>query len=413
MWFLSLRHLLSRKRQTFFIFFGVVLGTMVYVFIAGTQLGFQEYFIEQIVENDAHVKISGREEIIETSAMNEVFYKNQERAIWIVPPGGKRDEARVLYPQGWFLKLAKDPDVAAFSEQMTTQVIVSKSGVKTNGVLVGILPEKQKRVTIIDKFMEAGRLTDIGTSGNRLVAGDGLLKKLGAKVGDTLRIATTGTSIQPFKIVGSFHLGVQNLDESFMYGALRDVQQLSATPGRITQIAVRLNDVTLAKDVASRWAINAVDKVQSWDQANASFLQVFQIQDLFRSFITIGILVVAGFGIYNVLSIIVTQKKREIAILRSLGYTPSQILNLFLIQGILIGLTGAVVGLSLGFLTCYGLTLMDFEFAGRRGLTVSFSIWIYIQGFFMAFASSVIASLIPALSASKMTPIEIIRQEAG
>jgi lipoprotein-releasing system permease protein len=231
--FLALRHLLSRKKQTFFILLGVMLGTFVYVFISGVQLGFREFIIEQLVENDAHVKISGREENIEPAAMSEIFFGREGvRVSWVTPPAGKRDEARVLYPQGWFQRLSREPEVAAFAEQMSLQVIASKGSVKNSAVLIGIVPEKQTRVTILEKYMVDGKLSDLGSSGNRVVAGSGVLKKLGAQVGDTLRFASTGTAPQPFKVVGAFTIGVQQMDDSFVYGALRDVQQLNATPGR-------------------------------------------------------------------------------------------------------------------------------------------------------------------------------------
>jgi lipoprotein-releasing system permease protein len=237
------------------------------------------------------------------------------------------------------------------------------------------------------------------------------LEKIGGRVGGSIQLATGGQAPRPFKVVGTFRLGVQQLDDAFIYAALRDVQQLNGTPGRISQIAIRLLDVADARARAEVWARGSLDKVQSWDQANANFLQIFKIQDIFRIFITFGILLVAAFGIYNVLSIIVNQKKREIAILRALGYPPRDILNLFLIQGSILGGLGGIVGLIFGFGICYFLTTLEFDFGSRRGLTVSFDPSIYVQGFFMSFIASIIASVIPAREASRMTPIDIIRQE--
>jgi lipoprotein-releasing system permease protein len=129
---------------------------------------------------------------------------------------------------------------------------------------------------------------------------------------------------------------------------------------------------------------------------------------------TISILIVAGFGIYNILSLAVSHKKREIAILRSMGFEPRDITNLFLIQGILLGFLGGLIGVVLGFLVSVGMSKI--EISADRGLggnhmMVSFDYIIYIKAFVLALLSSCFASYFPARSAGKMEPIDIIRGE--
>ena len=410
--FLALRHLFSRKKQTLLIFSGILLGTITYVFIAGIQLGFREFFIEQIVDNDAHLKISAHEEVITPENMTGLFFPQLENKIfWAIPPFGKRDQNHILYPVGWFNFLDRDPRVLAYSEQLQTEVLISRGGSRTSARLIGVQPEKQKRVTHIENYLTEGSFDSIGNSGQKIVVGEALLKKLGGRVGETLFLTSGRGEPKPFRVVGSFSFGVPQVDEVIIYGSLRDGQALSGNSGRISHISVKLSQVEAARQMSDELAERSYEKVQSWDQANANFLHVFKIQDLFRAFITIGILAVAGFGIYNVLSIIVNQKRREIAILRALGYPPRDILILFLTQGLILGFFGALLGCLLGFVLCYYLQFLDFDFGGRRGLIVSFDFSIYYGGFLMAFTSSVIASVLPARAASQFTPIDIIRME--
>ena len=164
---------------------------------------------------------------------------------------------------------------------------------------------------------------------------------------------------------------------------------------------------------ADSWKLVSRDKVESWEEVNASFLQIFVFQDIVRITVTTAILVVAAFGIYNVLSIIVNQKRREIAILRSIGYPPKMILQLFLIQGIMLGFSGAIFGLLIGFgLNLYIETIdLGIPIGTGNHLIISFSPHIYVMGFSMAFLSAILASLLPAYAASKLTPIDIIRSE--
>lgn len=411
--FLALRQMLARKRQTVLILLGITLGTAIYILIAGMQLGLRSFFVERLIENDAHIKIMAHEEEITPETMTPVFFPETNASVsWLVPPYGKRNEPHLINPQAWFEKLNKSPEAVAFAEQIMIQVIVSRGAIRQSAQLTGIIPEKQKRVTRIEQYMKQGRLDQLGNTGNRLIAGTGLMKKLGAQIGNTVYLTAGQNSIpKPFKIVGSFEIGVQQVDDMVLYGSLLDVQALNGTPGRITQIAVKTEDPTLAAGIATQWAHLSYDKVQSWDQLNESILQVFRLQDFFRILISVGILAVASFGIYNVLSIIVNQKKREIAILRSLGYPPRDILILFITQGFLLGLLGAVLGLLIGFLVCIYLSGLDFPAFGPQGLTISYDPSIYIVGLFMALFSSLIAAYLPARSASHMTPMDIIRSE--
>jgi lipoprotein-releasing system permease protein len=187
---------------------------------------------------------------------------------------------------------------------------------------------------------------------------------------------------------------------------------MAGQAGRISQIAVKLFDVAAAQSVATELGQSSTDRVQSWDQANANFLQIFTIQDIFRAFITFGILIVVAFGIYNVLTIIVNQKKREIAILQSLGFPPRTILQLFFYQAAILGVVGSVLGLVVGYGVCVWLVNLDLNMMGRRGFLVSFDSQIYWTGFFISTLSCVVAGLLPARAASKLTPIEIIRMDS-
>jgi lipoprotein-releasing system permease protein len=414
MLFLAIRHLTSRKRQTLLTFAGIVLGTAAYIAISGMMLGFQSFIIDQLVNNDSHIRISAREDLITAHSLDKDFFGEEALVRWIAPPSGRRDNAYILYPQSWLDRFSADPRVLAYSPQLVAQAIVSRAKVSTSARLIGSEPSRQMQVTNIHSFMLEGRFEDIGTTGNRVAAGEGLLKKLGAAMNDTILVSTGKGSAQPFKIVGVFRLGVKTIDDTTLFGALTDVQKLNATPSRISDIAVKLVDVEQSANVASSWNLLAQDKVQSWDQSNEGILSVFKTQDIVRNSMTLSILIVAGFGIYNILSMAVNQKRREIAILRSMGFLPRDILQLFMIQGVILGVLGGVVGCALGYLVCKGMERIPVS--TERGLgggtmMIVFFPMIYVRGFLLAFASSTLAGLLPARAAGRMEPIQIIRSE--
>jgi len=349
MFFLAIRHLLSRKRQTTLIFLGISMGTMMFAIISGMQLGMREFVVDRLLSNTAHVKISARDQSVNKEEMTQLFYPDGEMINWVSPPSGKREEAHILYPQGWFDRLREDPEVIGYSPTLHMSVIISKGDTRHPAALIGVVPELHESVLDINQYIQVGSLDVLKNSGNRVIVGDKLLENLGARVGDTIMVSAGQGELRPLKIAGVLSLSVEEVDKTLMIASLNDVQQLNKTPGQINEISVSLIDIDLAESIASAWNLVSRDKVQSWEEVNASFLQIFVFQDIVRITVTTAILIVAAFGIYNVLSIIVNQKRREIAILRSIGYPPSMILQLFLIQGIILGLSGALFGLLIGF----------------------------------------------------------------
>ncbi len=414
MWFLAIRHLLSRKRQTVLTLMGIALGTAGYVAISGMMLGFQAFIIDQLVNNDAHVRVSAREEIIEPNSLNEEFFSEFKHVFWVAPPSGRRDNSFLEHPQGWFDRFDQDPRVLVYSPQLSLQIIANRAKVSTAARLIGADPTKQIKVSNIEKYMLQGSFADIGQSGNRVVIGDGLLGKLGAQVSESIFISAGKSAPVPFKVVGSFHLGIKTLDDSTIFGALGDVQKVNRSPSRVSDIALRLVNVEDAANIAATWNMIGQDRVQSWDQANEGIMSVFTTQDIVRNAMTLSILIVAGFGIYNILSMAVYQRRREIAILRSIGFEPGDIVRLFLAQGWILGALGGVVGLIVGFFICQYMTTIQISkdrVIGAGTMLVSFDYLIYVRGFLLAFGSSLVASFLPARAAGKMTPIDIIRSE--
>ena len=205
------------------------------------------------------------------------------------------------------------------------------------------------------------------------------------------------------------------MDNTQAFASLIDIQKLQGVANRISDIGVKLTDVNRAQGLAEFWREFTRDKVESWEEANSATLSVFTIQNITRNFMTISIVVVAAFGIYNILSILVTQKRKEIAILRALGFESHQILEVFLYQGLILGVIGGIIGVILGYGVCLYMSTLSVGSGRMMGSTgkmlVAFNLAIYVKAFLIAFFSSLVSSIIPAYGATKLTPIGIIRSE--
>lgn len=411
MMFLSLKHLFSRKKQSLLILLGIVIGTAAYVAISGMMLGFQTKLMDQLVNNDAHIRISAREELLTAKALDS--FSEVSHVFWSIPPSGRKDAVKIEYPIGWFNKLDADPDVLSFVPQVNLNVIFNRVRVTQSGRLIGADPEKQEKMSNIKQYMIAGKFKDIGNSGNHLVIGKLLLEKLGARLSETVLISSGKGAPQPFKVVGIFETGSRNIDEATAFSSLSDTQKLRGTPSEITDIAVKIMDPNKAKEKAMTWKSTSNEKVLAWQESSASILSVFKTQNIVRNSMTISIIVVASFGIYNILSILVTQKKRDVAILRSMGFTPSDIIQLFFNQGLILGIVGGIVGLILGGTISWLMSKIEID-PGRIGsstgkMIISYDYLIYVKAFVIALFATVFSSILPARAAGKLEPMDIIR----
>ncbi|MBI3395012.1 MAG: ABC transporter permease [Spirochaetia bacterium] len=414
--FLALRQLFSRPPQTILTFLAIMLGAAGYVTFSGIMLGFQEYIVDMLVNSDAQIKITPRDEDITESTFEGVFFEGKTIR-WRKPPSGKTDSTRLTNVYGWFEQLDHDPRVAAYAPRLVRPVIFMNGKLNKPASFVGIDPARQGKVSTLERYMIHGKMMDLSQGGELAIIGDGVGQKLGLRAGDTLSVSIPRREPAHVKVVGIFRTGNRMVDESIVYGSLSTVQKITGATGEISEIAVRLRRVEEAADIASSWADMSRDKVQSWDQANESILSVFTMQDTIRNAVTFVIILIVSFGIYNILNMVVSHKQKDIAILRSIGYGKSDVVTLFLVQGMILGIAGGIVGLLVGHLACrYIETIEIFSpKPGSRGMAltnkmmVSYNYMIYVKAIALTFGSALVASILPARVAARLSPIEIIR----
>lgn len=412
MFFLAWRQLIARKKQTSLIVLGISFGTLLFVTISGLQLGMREFITERLLNNTAHVLISGAERLIDPKDITEIFF-GQEKVRWTALPFGKREEVRLQNVQSWYQALKQDPQVFDFSPRLSTNAILSNGNFTASVGLVGVVAEKQLATTSIQDYVQEGSFKALSSGTGNIIIGSEVSKHLGARLNHFIKVTNGNQAGKIFKVVGIVHFGNSQTDGSIAYADLNHVQSLLRSPGRISEIAVTLFDINNSATKAAEWKMRSGDQVQGWEEANKNFMEMIRVQDYTRYFITSTILIVAAFGIYNVLSIMISQKRKEIAILQAIGYGPSQILKLVLYQGLVLGIAGGILGLILGFFLCVIIGRIDLgiELGSSRNLQISYDIETYVLAFFAANIAAILASYFPAHAASRLTPMEIMRSD--
>ncbi len=393
---------------------GVFFGTTAFVVVSGFFAGMQGYYVQQLVNNGAQVHIEARTDYLTEHGLDRDFFGPSPLHIfWAPAPAGVKGFINVQNPQSWYKRLDADPRVEAYSPTLSAAALFNLGNISVAANLLGCDPNKQAKVTTISDYMMAGKFTDISVGGNRIILGDELMKQLGAGMQQVVMVSVGTHPPVPFRVVGRFYTGSRGLDRQ-AFGSLPDVQKVNLTPNYINEIGVRLKDYTEADELARSWAKLAPERIESWGDQNQNIKSIFAIQNALRFSMIITVLIVAGFGIYNILNMTVNQKRQDIAILRALGYDTFDIIMLFFSQGLLVGICGTILGLICGYIVCRYLQTISFlqtSPSNPQGhLHIALTLKIYLEAAALALLSTSIASILPARSAGKLTPIEIIRQ---
>jgi lipoprotein-releasing system permease protein len=245
-----------------------------------------------------------------------------------------------------------------------------------------------------------------------VVLGRGIAQTIGARIDDSITI-TSPTGGKSFaKVVGIFDTGVTPVDYSRSYMMINSAQTLLGKKSIINEIVIRLDDYTQAREVAEQIEAISGYKTYSWQEANENFLKIFRIQTIITFFITGALLVVAAFGVLNILIMAVLERVNDIAILKSFGFSRMDITQIFLFQGLVIGLLGSAVGLTIGKLAVEGLRRLPVQVEGlvkSDGLLMSEHLSQYIMAFVGSMVVVLLASVYPARRAAKYDPVEVIR----
>jgi lipoprotein-releasing system permease protein len=272
--------------------------------------------------------------------------------------------------------------------------------------------EETKLTGLKDK-MKTGSIENLLKTDNGILLGQGLANKLNVKLGDVVSLATPKGTAQRFRVVGTFQFGMGALDNVRSYVSLSSVQQLLGKDNQyVTDIDVKMKVPADAKKLAAESVVKYGFKADDWEIANASAMVSINIRNVMTVVVSFTLLMVAGFGIYNIMSMTIQNKLKDIAILKAQGFAGKDVMQIFLFQSVTIGVLGAIVGLMLGALMSYGIYNLPFpknEFITLTHYPVTFHLKHYVFGIVFGVITTFFAGLMPSVKASKIDPVAILR----
>lgn len=405
---IAFTHIRARLRQTALAILGVATGVGFSVAMAALMQGSQADFINRIVDASPHVVVRDDHRFPDPQPVERVYASG---AVALQGQKPKTELRGIRNPKPRLALLEDLPGVAA-APTLRGQVVMRYGGKDVAVSLVGIDPRREVRVSQLAGDMRDGAIDDLYTAANGVLLGDGLARKLAATLGSSVTVTSpTGTVIRA-KVVGLFHAGMVSVDEATAYALIKDVQVLLDRPNVINEIRLKLDDPEQARAMAAKVEALIGYRTESWQEASESVMQVFKIRNIIMYTVVAAILVVAGFGIFNIVLTIVFEKTRDIAILKSIGFRESEIRAVFVLEGLVIGLIGTLAGWALGYGLCRLLATVELQFHGTTDIThlpIIYDWRHYAIAGAAAMVSAVIAGYLPARRAARVDPVAIIR----
>jgi lipoprotein-releasing system permease protein len=403
-------HLVSKPKQTLIAMLGVTFGIGMFIALVSLMTGLND-FTEELtmasspdihIYNDITESRASIAEEINTNGINIVHHQKP-----------KKETAKVRNALQITEMIRRDPRVLGVAPTLSSQVFYNYGPVELPGNISGVDILEEDMLFDLRSKMKAGQIEDLLANNDGIIIGTGIARKMNVKVGDRIVITTPQGHTMPLKIVGLFQMGIGTIDNVRSYANISTVQTiLQQDHSYITDINIKLIDLLEAKAVASEYQAMFGYKAEDWETANSTFLTGIVIRNIITYSVSFTLLIVAGFGIYNILNMTIMNKMKDIAILKAMGFSGKDVRLIFMIQSLVIGFVGSVVGLCIGYVLSYLIAQAPFDGGDMVSLDhfpVNFDAKYYITGIVFGVLTTALAGYMPSRKAAYVDPIEIIR----
>jgi lipoprotein-releasing system permease protein len=406
-------HLLAKKRQTLVAMMGVTFGIGMYILMISFMNGFNEYLEDTLLSSTPDIHIYNDIKTDYSHSILDAISDSTKVLNVVHHPKPKDITPNVHNPKQIIADIKTFDNIRAVSPQLSSQVFYNNGPVQIPGTLSGVNIMEESKLTNLQEKMKTGAIEDLLKVDNGILLGQGLANKLNASLGDLVTLASPQGTSMSYRVVGTFQFGIGSLDNVKSYVSLKSVQQLLGKDNQyVTDINIKMKDYAKAKELAALFAKKYGYKSEDWQVANASAMVSIAIRNMMTIVISFTLLVVAGFGIYNIMNMTIQNKLKDIAILKAEGFAARDIMQIFLFQSLTIGFFGALMGLMLGYVMSYGVWSLPFpknEFISITHFPVTFHLRHYVFGIVFGMLTTLIAGLMPSLKAGKIDPVAILR----
>lgn len=401
---IALTHILSRKRQTLVASLGVTIGITVFVFLNSLLLGFNRFFDNSIFKSMPHMRIYKDDEI------SKPLSKDKTKTAVVVNPKILNEAKRLINPQELVKEIKNQKDVVAAAQWVTLNLFYTNGKSQLTGVSSGANIVEADAMFDIQSTMVEGDLRNLLNVSNGIIIGLGISEKLNVHLNENLPVISSAGVRKVMKVVGIFSTSNSIVDKSKSYMNLSAAQQLMGEgPSYVTDIYVNVKDPTIVEDYHDKFEKISGYKVEDWKEANETMVAAAKMRGVMMRVISTAVLLVAAFGIYNILNMTIMQKLNDIAILKATGFSGPDVIKIFVSEAFIMGFMGTAAGLGLASVLVN--LLQHVYIGGDIGyFPIRFEPVVFVIGAFIGLFVTIGAGFIPAKNAAKVDPVEIFRK---
>ncbi|MBK8891528.1 MAG: ABC transporter permease [Dechloromonas sp.] len=402
-WIVAIRFLREGRLQTLFIITGVAIGVAVIVFMSALMTGLQANFIRRVLSAQAHIQLLPPKEAARPLRADSTAAAGMIEGAIIQPPLQRLKS--IDQWQAVATQIRAMPEVTAVSSVAGGSALAVRGSASRAISVAGIEPASYYRIVNIDQKIVRGNAQLKATD---ILIGTEMASDLGVDIGDKLRVTTASGAASALTVLGIFDLGNKNANQRSTFVALHTAQSLLGLPGGVTSLEVTVGDVYAAEVIARRITAATGVEADSWIKSSAEFFTAVSAQKAANTAIRFFVGLSVAFGIASVLVVVVVQKSREIGILRAMGISRGQILRVFLLQGGLLGLAGALVGSAIGLLALLSWQHFEINADGTPLFSLVFDSALFTAALLLATLTGLGAAFAPALRAARLDPVVAI-----
>lgn len=402
---IALTHILTRKKQTLVAALGVTIGIALYIFSNSIVSGVSSYSQLNMFKTIPHVAIH-----VEDQLSQPIIDSTEAGWMLISNPKITTKKKTITNPYGLMEEIKKLPFAENVAPQVNVDLFYSVGRSQMKGVASGILVSEANAMFNIQSTMKAGNLQALSSDLNGIVIGVGIAEKLNLQLNDNLTVISSFGVVKVLEVIGIFSTDNKTTDESKSYIHISTAQQLIKESGNaITDIYVKLSNPDSSAAYTEQIATLTDYKVDDWQVANADQLAQTKMIGTMTPLISFSIMLVAAFGIYNIINMTITQKMNDIAILKANGFKGKDIIKIFLLEAFIMGATGTLLGVVIGSILVK--VAMGIYVGPPVGyFPVRFDGGIFISGTIFGLLVALGAGYFPARKASRVDPVEIFRK---
>lgn len=404
--------LLARWRQTLVAAIGVTFSIAMFITLLGFMNGLNDMLDDLVLNRTPHIRLFKEIKPNPEQPVNlSKSYLSSHNFIQSIKSSGGRLD---IYNSGAVMQAIRADDRAlGLAPRVVAPVLYNAGVVDINGIVNGVDVVAEVSLFSFNDYIVAGKAIDLKNIPNSILLGKGVAEKLQADIGETVFVTTSRGEQVPLKVVGFFQTGFMDFDKIQSYTSVETAQKLMGKSANyITDIQIKLKDLNLAPAVAKEYARIFQTDAEDIKSVNAQFETGSFIRSLLSYVVGITLLIVAGFGIYNILNMMIYEKMDSIAILKATGFSGSDVRRIFLSIAVSIGFFGGAVGLAIGLVLSLLIDQIPFNTSALPTITtypVNYDLVYYVIGITFSIITTFFAGYFPARKASKIDPVVIIR----